>query len=100
MIKNLENRLKYEPTFDSISIGDRLRVKSIDWYNNHPDKNSNGDIYPRNTEYDGQLPFVACMSSYCGHDFIVREKSTEFGPSVLFEGLANVVFYPEWLEYI
>lgn len=41
-------------------VGDRVRIKSIDWYNKNKDK------FSRVWTSDGQIPFEKYMSHFCG----------------------------------
>ena len=40
--------------------GDRVRIKSIDWYNENKDEG--GNVWTSG----GQIPFDKCMSEWCG----------------------------------
>ena len=41
-------------------VGDKVRIKSLEWYNEN--KNMRGDV----EHYDANNSFVSSMSSYCG----------------------------------
>ena len=41
-------------------VGDRVRIKSLDWYNEN--KNKFGKVWTS----DGEIPFDKCMSEWCG----------------------------------
>ena len=42
------------------NVGDRVRIKSIDWYKEN--KDTDGKVWTSG----GQIPFDKCMSEWCG----------------------------------
>ena len=48
-------------------VGDKVRIKSLDWYNSNKDEN--GEILPHSDKY---LFFLEKMSECCGKEFEVR----------------------------
>lgn len=55
---------------DFISEGDRVRVKSLEWYKSMP-KSARGDI--ESYSLDHRCNFSSQMTRYCGMEFIVKE---------------------------
>lgn len=53
-----------------LKIGDKVRVKSIEWYNENKDEN--GNIY-----FQG-VPFNKYMALLCGKEVIIREISDSY----------------------
>ena len=47
----------------SYNVGDKVRIKSIDWYRTNKDKNG--------AVYCGDIPFVKSMSKYCGKEMTI-----------------------------
>ena len=48
-------------------VGDKVRVKSLEWYNSN--KDGNGDVLSHSDKY---LFFPKEMSEYCGKEFEIR----------------------------
>ena len=46
-------------------VGDRVRIKSLDWYNEN--KNKHGDVW-----FDNNVVFVGVKSLYCGCELTIR----------------------------
>ena len=54
-------------------IGDKVRIKSLDWYNKN--KDSNGDI-----EFEDGWHFTKPMSKFCGKEMIIERISHAVNP--------------------
>lgn len=53
-------------------VGDRVRIKSLDWYNEN--KNMFGKVWPM----DGKFPFDKCMSKWCGKVMTISFVGTNY----------------------
>ena len=52
-------------------VGDRVRIKSIDWYNKN--KDTDGKVWTSG----GQIPFDKCMSEWCGKVMTISHVRTD-----------------------
>ncbi len=65
-------------------VGDKVRIKSIDWYNKN--KNNNGDI--RSIDI-GYAYFTRSMSQYCGKVAVIVKKDTAYWYEIDIDNNAN-----------
>ena len=71
-------------------VGDKVRVKSLDWYNENRDKNG--------VVMSGSIPFIYEMSVYCGNEY---EIETIFNDSSCYlKKLGSCSFDESFLEPI
>ena len=68
--------------------GDRVRIKSLEWYNSNKDEN--GNVYPRPDVF---LYFAEGMSEYCGKECEI-EKTHSNGVIALKD---NVWWWYDWM---
>ena len=47
----------------SFNVGDKVKIKSLDWYKANKDKNG--------AVYCGDIPFIKSMSKYCGKELTI-----------------------------
>lgn len=53
-------------------VGDKVRIKSIDWYNEN--KNKFGKVWTSG----GQIPFDKCMSKWCGKVMTISHVGVDY----------------------
>ena len=56
-------------------VGDKVKIKSLDWYNKNKDKDGDVDC--------GMQNFVDSMKSYCGQILTIKEIGTNYSYSML-----------------
>lgn len=69
--------------------GDRVIVKSLEWYNKNKDKD--GLVFSIN----GTLPFSEKMAKYCGKDFEIEEII--HGDYVLSINDGSCFYFEDWM---
>ena len=64
-------------------IGDKVRVKSLEWYNEN--KGEHGDVNLPN------IIFVSNMSKFCGQEYTICDVKTNTSTNVTYYGLEEDV---------
>ena len=72
-------------------VGDKVRVKSLDWYN--ANKDVRGDIY-----FDGNYYFVEKMSKYCGELITIKYVSCTYDGYCIIEDGGLYTWYYTMFE--
>ena len=71
-------------------IGDKVRVKSLEWYNEN--KGERGDVNLPN------IIFVSNMSKFCGQEYTICDVKTNTSTNVTYYGLEEDVLGYSWTD--
>ena len=72
-------------------IGDKVKLKSLEWYNQN--KNEEGNVIINGPEYDEELVFTKNDSQYCGQVFTISYISYDCDRCYLFAEMTNCYYY-------